>query len=112
MGAPFWQFSSGILILTSTLAYLEEQISHKGPRAAQNRGARSNCYICYYCLVFPTRVFPNPKPVFFGYFPLPETRFFSTTNSGYLKNLELLLHSSINDSDNIEVADWRGERPN
>jgi len=24
-------------------------------------------------LVFPIRVFPNPKPVFFGYFLLPET---------------------------------------
>jgi len=30
-------FSSGILILTSTLAYLEEHISHNGPRGAQKR---------------------------------------------------------------------------
>jgi len=37
-------------------------------------------------LVFPTRVFKEPKPGFFGYFLLPETRFFSTTKPGYLKN--------------------------
>jgi len=37
-------------------------------------------------LVFPTRVFPNPKPVFFGYFLLPETRIFSTAKPGYFKN--------------------------
>jgi len=36
-------------------------------------------------LVFPTRVFPNPKPVFFGYFLLHQTRVFSTTKPGYLK---------------------------
>jgi len=33
--------------------------------------------------VFPTQVFPNRKPVFFGYFLLPETRLFSTTKPGY-----------------------------
>ena len=55
-------------------------------------------------IVFPTRVFPNPKPVFFGYFLLPV---FSTTKPGYLENLELLLHSNICNSDNTEVVDWR-----
>jgi len=37
-------------------------------------------------LVFSTRVFPNSKPVFFGYFLLPEIRFFSTTKPGCFKN--------------------------
>jgi len=32
----------------------------------------------YTVLVFPTRVFLNPKPGFFGYFLLPETRVFLT----------------------------------
>jgi len=32
---------------------------------------------------------------------------FSTTKHGILKNLELLFHSNISNSDNIEVADWR-----
>jgi len=48
-------------------------------------------------LVFPTRVFSNPKLVFFSYFLLP--------NLGILKSLELLLHSNIINSDNTEVAD-------
>jgi len=61
--------------------------------------------------VFPTRVFPNPKPGFFGYFLLPETRVFQLPNPGILENLELLLHSNISDSDNTEVADRRMERP-
>jgi len=39
-------------------------------------------------------------------FPEPETRFFHLTNPGILKILELLLHSNISDSDNIELADW------
>jgi len=45
--------------------------------------------------VFPTRVFPNPKPGLFVYFLLPElseTRFFQLPNPGIFKNLELLLH--------------------
>jgi len=33
-------------------------------------------------VVFPTQVFLNPKPRFFGYFLLPETRFFITTKPG------------------------------
>jgi len=37
-------------------------------------------------VVFPTLVFPNPKPVLFGYFLPPETRFFSTTKRRYFKN--------------------------
>jgi len=27
----------------------KEQLQHKGPRGPRKRGARSNCYICYYC---------------------------------------------------------------
>jgi len=42
-------------------------------------------------LVFSTWVFSDPKPVFFGYFLRPETRFFSNTIPGYLKKLELLI---------------------
>jgi len=57
-------------------------------------------------LVFPTRVFPIRKPVFSGYFLLPEARFFQLPNPGISKILELLLHSNISDSDNTEVADW------
>jgi len=62
--------------------------------------------------MFPAQVFPNPKPVFLGYFLLPETRFFQLPNRGILKNLELLLHSNISNFDNTEVADWRVYRPN
>ena len=38
IGPTFWEFSSGILILTSTLAYIEEQILHKGPWGPQSGG--------------------------------------------------------------------------
>jgi len=40
-------------------------------------------------------------------FYYPKPGFFSTTKSGILKNLELLLHSNINDADNTKDADWR-----
>jgi len=36
-------------------------------------------------LVFLTRVYPNPKPVF-GYFLLPVTHFFQPANPDILKN--------------------------
>jgi len=58
-------------------------------------------------LVSPTRVLPEPETRFFGYFWLPDIRFFQLPNPGILKNLELLLHSNISDSDNTEFADWR-----
>jgi len=38
-----------------------------------------------FILVFPTRVFPNPKPVFFAIFYYPKPGFFSTTKPGYFK---------------------------
>jgi len=56
-------------------------------------------------IVFPAQVFPNPKPVFLAIFYHPKPVFFSTTKPGYLKNLELLLHLNISNSDNSEVAD-------
>jgi len=59
------------------------------------------------CLVFPTRVFPNPKPGFLAIFYYPKPGFFQLSNPGIFKNLELLLHSNISNSDNTEVADWR-----
>jgi len=57
--------------------------------------------------VFPTQVFPNRKPVFLAIFYYPKPGFFQLPNPGIFKNLELLLHSNINNSDNTEVADWR-----
>jgi len=57
--------------------------------------------------VFPTQVFPNSKPVFlaiFYYYPKPV--FFFNYQTRVSKNLELLLHSNISDSDNTEVAGW------
>ena len=36
--------------------------------------------------MFPTRVYPNPKPGFFGYFLLPETRAFFNYQTRELKN--------------------------
>jgi len=47
--------------------------------------------------------FPEPETRVFGYFLLPETRFFQLPNPCILKILELLLHSNISDSDNTEV---------
>ena len=47
-------------------------------------------------VVFPTRVFPNRKP-----------GFCQLLKPGILKNLELLLHSNISNSDNTKVAVWR-----
>jgi len=63
-------------------------------------------------VVFPTRVFPNAKPAFFGYFLRHETRVFQPPNLETSKNLELLLHSNISNSDNTEVVDWRVYGPN
>jgi len=54
-------------------------------------------------IVFPTRVFTNPKHVFFS---TTRNPFFSTSKPGYLENPGMLLHSNIGDSDNTEVADW------
>jgi len=51
--------------------------------------------------------FPELEIRVFGSFLLPENRFFQLSNPGILKNLELLLHSNISNSDNIKVADWR-----
>ena len=51
--------------------------------------------------------FPQPETRFFGYFLLPETRFFQLLNPGIIKKLELLLRLNISNSDNIKVADWR-----
>jgi len=56
--------------------------------------------------VFPTRVFPNLKPVFLAIFYYPKPGFFQLSNPGALKIMELLLHSNISVSDNTEVADW------
>jgi len=50
--------------------------------------------------------FPEHETRVFGYFLLPETRIFQLPNPGIWKILELLLHSNITDSDNIEVQDW------
>jgi len=52
--------------------------------------------------------FPEPETRFFGCFLLPETRvFFQLPNPDIFKNLELLLHSNISNSDKTEVEDWR-----
>jgi len=51
--------------------------------------------------------FPEAETRCFGYFLLPETRFFQLPNLGFLKILELLWHSNFSNSDNTEVADWR-----
>jgi len=39
----------------------------------------------YHLLTFPTWVFPNPKPGFFSYFLLPETRVFFNHQTRILK---------------------------
>jgi len=57
--------------------------------------------------VLPTRVLPNPKPGFLAIFYYPKPVIFQLPNPSILRNLELLLHSHISDSDNTEVADWR-----
>jgi len=57
-------------------------------------------------LVFPTWLFPNPKPGFLAIFYYPKLGYFQLPNPGILKILELLLHSNISDSDNSEVTDW------
>jgi len=60
----------------------------RGPRSVSNPG------------------YPEHETRFFGFFLLPETRVFSTTKTRvFKKKLELLLHSNISNSDNIEVAD-------
>jgi len=58
-------------------------------------------------LVFPARVFPNPKPVFLAIFYYPKPVFFQLPNPGILKNLEQLLRLNISNFDNADVADWR-----
>jgi len=53
--------------------------------------------------------FPEPETRFFlAIFYFPKHGFFQLLNPDILKILELLLHSNISDSDNTEVADWRG----
>jgi len=49
--APFLRVFLGHIKSTVlyTLVYNKEQISHKKTRGPQKRGARSSCYICYYC---------------------------------------------------------------
>jgi len=49
--------------------------------------------------------FPEPKTRVFGYFLLPETRFFKAPNPDILKNMELLLHSNISNFENTEVVE-------
>jgi len=61
--------------------------------------------------MFPTRVYPNPKTVFW-LFSTTRILFFSTSKPGYFKSLDLLLHSNISNSDNTEVEEWRVQRPN
>jgi len=52
--------------------------------------------------------FPEPETRFLVIFYYPKPVFFQLPNPSSLKNLELLLHSNISDSDNTEVAEWRG----
>jgi len=51
--------------------------------------------------------FTEPETRIFGYFYYPKPVIFQLPNPSILRNLELLLHSHISDSDNTEVADWR-----
>jgi len=44
---------------------------------------------------------------FLAIFYYPKPVIFQLPNPSILRNLELLLHSNISDSDNTEVADWR-----
>ena len=54
--------------------------------------------------MFPTRVHPNSKTAFLGYFLLPATRFFfQPVNPDIKKKLELLLHSNISNYDNTKL---------
>jgi len=48
-----------------------------------------------------------PNPGFSPTFYYPRPTFFQLPNLGFVKNLELLLHSNISNSDNTEVADRR-----
>jgi len=58
--------------------------------------------------VFPTPGFPEPETRFFlAVFYYPKPVFFQLVKPGILKNLKLLLHANITDSDNTNVADWR-----
>ena len=63
-------------------------------------------------VVFPTRVFPNPKPVFLTIFYYPKPGFLQSPNPDIKKKLELLLHSNTSNSDNAEVSDWGVQRAN
>jgi len=53
------------------------------------------------------RVFPIPKPGFLAIFCYPKSGLFQLSNPDIKKNMELLLHSNISNSDNTEVGDWR-----
>jgi len=56
-------------------------------------------------LVFPTRVFPNPKPVFWLFSTTRNPGFFNY-QTRVIKKMELLLHSIVSNSDNTEAAGW------
>jgi len=62
--------------------------------------------------MFPTRVYANPKPVFWLFSTSRNPFFVSTSKPGYFKSLELLLHSNISNSDNTEVEEWCVQRAN
>jgi len=64
------------------------------------------CFEAYVCSVSNSG-FSEPETVFFGYFLVPDTRFFSTTKPGYLKKIGFeKLQSNISNSDNTEVVEW------
>ena len=54
----------------------------------------------------PTTLVHSVSNTFFlAFFYYPKPGFFQLLNPGILKNLELLLHSNISNSDNTKVAD-------
>ena len=62
--------------------------------------------------MFPTRVCPKPTPAFLAICYYPQTVFFNQQTRIFKKKQELLLHSNSSNSDNIEVEEWRVQRPN
>jgi len=52
--------------------------------------------------MFPTRVYPNPAPVFW-LFSTTRNPFFTTSKPGYFKKPRIAVHSNISNSDNTKV---------
>ena len=72
----------------------------------------SKCFVTTYLWRVDRSVsnpgFPEPETRVFGLFSTTRNPFFfQLLNPGILKNLELLLHSNISNSDNTKVADCR-----